>query len=110
MAFNTLTGSDISESRLSTVPERGQAGRRRGQRVCVKADATRLREPRAGHRLDRATGRAAPAVDVDPLGYVHLRGSLTGLPANPVSTLPAGARPADDSYFVASNRAAEPSP
>ena len=45
---------------------------------------------------------SVPALDLDVLGYVHLRGSLLTNGA-PAFTLPAGVRPATESHFVASD-------
>jgi hypothetical protein len=45
---------------------------------------------------------SVPAVDLDPLGYVHLRGSLL-TNGSPAFTLPAGVRPATESHFVTSD-------
>ena len=100
VAFNTLTGSDIAETRLTTVPDAARLG--------GVAAASYLRADTIGFvPLTLSTGstpdpgESVPAVDVDPLGYVHLRGSLltSGVPA---LTLPVGTRPATESHFVAS--------
>jgi hypothetical protein len=44
-------------------------------------------------------GEAAPAFDVDPVGYVHLRGTFLG-GVGTAFTLPPGARPASTSRFI----------
>jgi hypothetical protein len=49
-----------------------------------------------------APSDSPPAVDVDPLGYVHLRGSLL-TNGSPAFTLPTGARPATPSTFLGSD-------
>ena len=104
VARNTLGGTDINESRLATVPDAAKLG--------GVASSSYLRGDTAGFAaLTLGTGSTAdplnapPAYDVDPLGYVHLRGSMltTGSPA---LTLPAGARPATVSHFLVSDNAA----
>jgi hypothetical protein len=45
-----------------------------------------------------ATGTPAPEYNVDPFGYVHLRGAVD----NDAGVLPEGARPANISRFAAS--------
>ena len=102
VAFNTLTGSDINETRLTTVPDAAKLGG-------VAASAY-LRADTVGFvNLTLGTGStlpvpsdSPPAVDVDALGYVHLRGSLL-TNGSPAFTLPAGAKPATPSTFLASD-------
>jgi hypothetical protein len=102
VALNTLTGGDINESRLTTVPDAAALG--------GVAAANYLRADTTGFMtLTLDTGSTTPvpsdsppAFDVDPLGYVHLRGSLL-TNGSPALTLPAGARPATTSTFLASD-------
>ena len=102
VARNTLGGTDINEARLATVPDAAKLGGAAAGSY-LRADATGFANLALGTGSTAAPTEAPPAYDVDPLGYVHLRGSMltTGTPA---LTLPAGARPATLSHF----RAADP--
>ena len=101
VAFNTLTGADINESRLGKVPDADRVdGLDSG--AFLRPDPTGFADlPLAAGSTPDPT-EAAPAYDVDPLGYVHLRGSLL-TNGSPALTLPAGARPGTESHFLASD-------
>ena len=73
--FNTLTGADINESRLAQVPDAAALGgvRRRGLRARGHHG---LRACSARPRGWNLAERPRPRYDVDPLGYVHLRGAV----------------------------------
>lgn len=100
VAFNTLTTADINESRLGKVPAAGNADSvgGLGAGAFLRPDTSGFAPLALAPGTTAAPGEATPAYDVDPLGYVHLRGSLTGTGQ---ATLPAGARPATESHFVA---------
>ena len=100
VAFNTLTTADINEARLGKVPAAGNADSvgGLGAGAFVRTDSTGFAPLALAPGTTAAFGEAAPAYDVDPLGYVHLRGSLI---APGEATLPAGARPATASRFLA---------
>ncbi len=97
--MGAVTGADMNESRLAQVPDSAALG---GVPAAgwVRADTTGfgLLGPAAGWSL----ASPAPAFDVDPLGYVHLRGAVErdSGPNSPLLTLPAGARPATDGRFI----------
>ena len=97
VAFNTLTGSDIAETRLNTVPDAAKLGGAAASSY-LQADTTGFVNLTLSAGSTLAPGEAAPAFDVDPFGYVHLRGSLVAT-GSPALTLPAGARPATESHF-----------
>ncbi len=82
VAFNTLTGSDISETRLSTVPNADKVDGIEASGL-VKTDTVGFVPLVLGTGSTEDPGEAAPAFDLDTLGYVHLRGSLltNGAPA-----------------------------
>ena len=96
VAFNTLTGSDIAESRLVGVNAKSVEGV--ALAGLVRTDAT----PFVNLSLSLAgavvPGEQVPQFDVDPLGYVHLRGVVAG--TGTVAVLPAGSRPVANSYFA----------
>ena len=105
VAFNTLTTADINESRLGKVPDADKLdGLDSG--AFLRSDATGFAPLALAIGTTTAPGEATPAYDVDPLGYVHLRGSLIG--GSPEATLPPGARPATESHFVAANGGGDP--
>ena len=95
VAFNTLTGSDIAETRLGKVPDANTLDGVDSTGF-LRPDTTGFVNLALGTGTTVAPGEAAPAYDVDPLGYVHLRGSLAGA-AGTDATLPVGARPATES-------------
>lgn len=103
VAFNTLTGSDISETRLGKVPD---ADKLDGvdSAAFLKADTTGFANLTLNTGWSAVPGEQVPQFDVDPFGYVHLRGALSGV-GSPGASLPAGARPPADSHFIASNLA-----
>lgn len=102
VAFNTLTGADINEARLGKVPDADTLDG-------LDSGAFLRPDPTGFADLPLAAGWAAvptkqtPQFDVDPLGYVHLRGVATGAATGRAAVLPAGARPAAASYFIASD-------
>lgn len=101
VAFNTLTGADINESRLGKVPDADTVdGLDSG--AFLRPDPTGFADLPLGTGSAAKPGEAAPAFDVDPLGFVHLRGFLL-TNGEPALTLPPGARPATNSHFLASN-------
>ena len=102
VAFNTLTGSDIAESRLTAVPDALKLGGLAATSY-LKADTTGfVNLTLAPGSTTPVPSDSPPAFDVDPLGYVHLRGSLL-TNGSPAFTLPTGARPATPSTFLASD-------
>lgn len=103
VAFNTLTGSDISESRLTTVPNADKVDGIEASGL-VKTDPTGFVNLTLGAGSTPDPSEAVPALDVDSLGYVHLRGSLL-TNGSPAFTLPVGTRPATESHFVATDNA-----
>ena len=64
----------------------------------VRTDAIGFAALPLGIGATTVTGEQAPQFDVDSLGYVHLRGVVTG--AVTVAVLPVGARPTADSHFA----------
>lgn len=103
VAFNTLTGADINEARLGKVPDADTLDG-------LDSGAFLRPDPTGFADLPLAAGWAAvptkqtPQFDVDPLGYVHLRGVATGATGR-AAVLPSEARPPADSYFMASDTA-----
>ncbi len=101
VALNTLTGGDINEGRLAQVPDAAQLGG-------VDASGYLRRDPLGPLTLattgdwSAVFGQPAPAYDLDPLGYVHLRGLVERDSAgdDTAVVLPTGARPATVSRFV----------
>ena len=106
VAFNTLTGSDINESRLTAVPNALALGGVAAANY-LKADTTDFANLTLGTGWTVVPGEQVPQFDVDPLGYVHLRGSLTGA-TTPAAVLPTGARPPADSHFTTSTPSGNP--
>jgi hypothetical protein len=104
VALNTLTGADINEERLDKVPAASNADTLGGlgSDAFLRPDGTGFQALTLGTGWETAPGEAAPSFDVDPLGYVHLRGSMTG-GGSPALTLPEGARPATKSHFITAN-------
>ncbi len=101
VAFNTLTGSDIAESRLTAVPDALKLGGVAASSY-LKADTTGFVNLTLSTGWTAVPGEQVPQFDVDPLGYVHLRGTFTGV-TTPSAVLPTGARPPADSHHMASN-------
>lgn len=101
VAFNTLTGADINESRLGKVPDADTVDG-------LDSGAFLRPDPTGFAPLPLAAGWAAvpteqtPQFDVDPFGYVHLRGVATGTSGR-AAVLPAAARPPGNSYFAVSD-------
>ena len=91
VALNSLGGQDIDESKLGKI---GDADSLDGV-----DSAGFLRPDGSGFApIPGATGTPAPEYNVDPLGYVHLRGAVD----SDAGVLPPGARPANISRFAAS--------
>ena len=107
VAFNTLTGADINESRLAKVAAASDADTLGGlgSGAFLRPDTTGFAELPLGTGWAAVPGEQTPQYDVDPLGYVHLRGVAAGTAAERAAVLPAGARPPADSYFMASDTA-----
>jgi hypothetical protein len=103
VALNTLTGSDINESKLTTVPNASALAGVAAANY-VKADTVGFVPLALATGSAPDPGEGEPAFDVDPVGYVHLRGSLL-TNGSPAFTLPAGARPATESHFLATDNA-----
>ncbi len=114
VAFNTLGGNDIKESTLGQVPSAaradsaalagfaGSANTLGGvpPEGFVRAQTPAFTAVTLGGGWSTASGQAAPGYDVDPVGYVHLRGTMDGGGAGTAFTLPPGARPAATSRFA----------
>ena len=104
VAFNTLTGADINESRLTKVPAASDADTLGGlgSGAFLRSDATGFQALALGSGWSVVSGEQTPQYDVDPLGYVHLRGVVRqGAALDRAAVLPAGARPPATSYFFA---------
>lgn len=99
VAFNTLTGADINESRLAIVPDAARLGGVEAGGY-LRTDAVGFAPLTLGAGTTVVPLEAAPAFDVDPLGYVHLRGSIATA-GTPALTLPPGARPGTVGHFLA---------
>ena len=101
VADGAITGADVNESRLAQVPDSAALG---GVAAAgwVRADSTGFALLAPGPGWGIAGSGPAPAYDVDPLRYVHLRGVVEreSGPNSPVLTLPAGARPDTDGRFI----------
>lgn len=102
VAFNTLGGNDIKESTLGKVPTAIQSdsaisANSANQLAGVPAGDYMRREAPTFLPLPGADpGTPAPGYDLDPTGYVNLRGTIL----NGTFTLPEGARPAATSRFI----------
>ena len=104
MGANALTGSDIAESKLLNVNAKTLDGV--GLAGLVRSDPTPFANLALSTGWSTVPGEQAPQVNLDPLGYVHLRGSAQGaLPE--VAVLPAGARPPANSYFLVTQATAD---
>jgi len=92
VALNTLGGQDIDESKL--VLGKGDAETLDGvdSSGFLRPDGTGFQA------IPGATGSPAPEYNVDPLGYVHLRGATD----DDTGVLPQGARPPNISRFTVS--------
>ncbi len=100
VAFNTLTGSDISETRLSKVPDADMLdGVSSGG--FLRSDAAGFAPITLDDDWSGVTDQPGPEFDVDPMGFVHLRGRIERDSADPTAfILPGGARPPADSKFI----------
>jgi len=91
VALNTLGGQDIDESKLGKV---GDADSLDG----VGAEGFVRPDGSGFAPIPGASGAPAPEFNVDPLGYVHLRGAVD----SDGGVLPESARPATTRRFAAS--------
>ena len=107
---NALKGVDIKEATLGTVPAAADAGKLGGQPPGAYASATSEPYHQVGAPGEPAFappwqnfGPNWEAVGFykDPLGIVHLKGTLSGIGPSPITafTLPAGYRPAKEMRF-----------
>ncbi len=103
VAFNTLGGNDIKESTLTKVPDADNVDGVDSS-AFLRKEAPAFAPLALGVGATAIFGEAAPAYDVDPVGYVHLQGTFLGA-AGTAFTLPAGARPAAVSRFVVRRQA-----
>ena len=101
---NALTGKDIAESKLLNLNAKTLDGI--GLAGLVRPDVTPFASLVLGTGWTPISGEQVPQVDIDPFGYVHLRGSAQGLLPE-VAVLPAGARPVANSYFLATQVTAD---
>lgn len=101
VALDTLTGGDINESRLAEVPSAAALGGVPASGY-LRSDTVGFTGLTPTANWSSVTLEPGPAVDVDPLGYVHLRGLLerdSGSDDTAI-VLPAAARPAALSRFI----------
>ena len=83
---NALTGSDIAESKLLNVNAKTLDGV--GLAGLVRSDPTPFANLALSTGWSTVPGEQAPQVNLDPLGYVHLRGSAQGALPSPSTASP----------------------